>query len=224
MKVALFGASGMVGQGVLLECLERQSVSSVLVVGRSPCGIEHPKVEEILHGNFADYGPIEDRFGGLDACFFCLGVSAAGMSEEDYRHVTFDLTVSAAETLSRLNPEMVFCYVSGAGTDSSEKGRSMWARVKGMTENRLLKMPFKSAYMFRPGYIQPMKGVRSKTRLYQATYTVLAPLYPVWKTLFPGFVTTTEKVGLAMIRVAECGFSKSLLDNRDINDLASDSD
>jgi len=224
MRVVIFGASGMVGQGVLLECLDRQTVSSVLVVGRSPCGIEHPKVEEILHRDFTDYGPIKDRLGGLDACFFCLGVSAAGMSEEDYRHVTYDFAISAAEALSRLNPEMVFCYVSGAGTDNSEKGRSMWARVKGMTENRLLKISFKSAHMFRPGYIQPMKGVRSKTRLYQATYTVLAPLYPIWKTLFPGFVTTTEKVGLAMIRVAEGGFPKPLLENRDINVLASESD
>jgi len=220
MKVVIFGASGMVGQGVLLECLDRHTVTSVLVVGRSPCGIEHSKVEEIIHGDFADYGPIEDRLGGLDACFFCLGVSAAGMSEEDYRHVTYDFAVRAAEALSRLNPEMVFCYVSGVGTDSSEKGRSMWARVKGMTENRLLELPFKVAYMFRPGYIQPMKGVRSKTRLYQAMYTVLAPLYPIWKTLFPNSVTTTEKVGLAMIRVAENGFSKPVLDARDINRLA----
>jgi len=220
MKVVIFGASGMVGQGVLLECLDHQTISSVLVVGRSPCGTEHAKFEEIIHSDFADYGPIEDRLGGLDACFFCLGVSAAGMSEEDYRHVTYNFAVSAAEILSRLNPEMVFCYVSGVGTDSSEKGRSMWARVKGMTENRLLELPFKAAYMFRPGYIQPMKGVRSKTRLYQAMYTVLAPLYPIWKTLFPNSVTTTEKVGLAMIRVAENGFSKPVLDARDINRLA----
>ena len=212
----------MVGQGVLLECLDHQTISSVLVVGRSPCGFEHPKVEEVIHVDFTDYGPIEDRLGGLDACFFCLGVSAAGKSEEDYRHVTYDFAIGAAETLSRLNPETVFCYVSGAGTDSSEKGRTMWARVKGMTENRLLKMPFSSAYMFRPGYIQPKKGVRSKTRLYQAMYTVLSPLYPIWKTLFPSFVTTTEKVGLAMIRVAENGFSKPVLETRNINVLASD--
>jgi len=224
MKVVIFGASGMVGQGVLLECLDHQAISSVLVVGRSPSAIEHAKVEEIIHSDFSDYGSIEDRLVGLDACFFCLGVSAAGMSEEDYRHITYDLAVSAAETLSRLNPEIVLCYVSGAGTDSSEKGRTMWARVKGTTENRLLNMPFNSAYMFRPGYIQPRKGVRSKTQLYQAMYTVLAPLYPIWKTFFPGFVTTTEKVGLAMIRVAEQGFPKHVLETRDINLLASDFD
>ena len=219
MRVAIFGASGMVGQGVLLECVDREEVTSVVVVGRSPCGAEHSKVEEILHGDFADYRLIEDRLGGLDACFFCLGVSAAGMSEEDYRQVTYEFAVRAGETLGRLNAEMVFCYVSGAGTDSSERGRSMWARVKGMTENRLLEMPFKAAYMFRPGYIQPMKGVRSKTRLYQALYTVVALLYPVWKRLFPNGVTTTEKVGLAMIRVAAEGYPKQVLETRDINEL-----
>ena len=213
----------MVGQGVLLECIGHKSISSILVVGRSSCGVNHAKVDEIIHSDFADYVAIEDRLVGLDACFFCLGVSAAGMSEEDYRHVTYDFAVGAAEILARLNSEIVFCYVSGAGTDSSEKGRTMWARVKGMTENHLLKMPFDSAYMFRPGYIQPKKGVRSKTRLYQAMYTVLSPLYPIWKTLFPSFVTTTEKVGLAMIQVAENGFSKPVLETRDINALASDS-
>lgn len=182
-----------------------------------------PELEEVLHRDFTDYAPVEDRFVGLDACFFCLGVSAAGMSEEDYRRVTYDFAVRAAEALVHRNPEMTFCYVSGAGTDSSESGRSMWARVKGMTENRLLKMPFRAAYMFRPGYIQPMKGVRSKTRIYQAMYTILAPLYPVWKTLFPKLVTTTEKVGLAMIRVAEEGFPNQVLETPDINALASDS-
>jgi uncharacterized protein YbjT (DUF2867 family) len=224
MNVVIFGASGMVGQGVLMECLDHPNVSSVLIVGRNPCGVEHAKVEEILHDDFADYASIEERLGGLNACFYCLGVSAAGMSEEDYRHVTYDFAVAAAETLSRLNPEMVFCYVSGAGTDSSESGRSMWARVKGETENRLLDVPFKAAYMFRPGYIQPKRGVRSKTRLYGAIYTVLAPLYPLWKALFPSFVTTTEKVGLAMIRVTENGFPRSVLETRDINGLAPDRD
>ena len=207
----------MVGQGVLLECLDSGDVSSVVVVGRSPCGVEDHKVVEVLHGDFTDYGSIEDRLIELDTCFFCLGVSAAGMSEEDYRHVTYDFAVRAGETLARLNPGLVFCYVSGAGTDSSEKGRSMWARVKGTTENRLLEMPFKAAYMFRPGYIQPMKGVRSKTRLYQTLYTVMAPFYPLWKTLFPNLVTTTEKVGLAMIRVAQKGFPEQVLETRDIN-------
>mgnify|MGYP001814570493 CR=1 FL=1 len=223
MKVVIFGASGMIGQGVLRECLDSETVVSILAVGRSPCGVEHEKLEEILHDDFTEYGPIENRLEGFDACFFCLGVSSAGMSEEAYRHITLDFTVRAAETLSRINPEMVFSYISGAGTDSSEKGRSMWARVKGMTENRLLEIPFKAVYLFRPGYIQPMKGVRSKTRLYQATYTVLAPLYPVWKALFPSIVTNTEKVGLAMIRVADEGYPKQVLETRDINAVASDS-
>ena len=224
MRVVIFGASGMVGQGVLRECLEHHGVSSVLAVGRSSCGLEHDQLEEILHGDFTRYDPIEERLRGLDACFFCLGVSAAGMCEEDYRHITFDFTVGAAETLSRLNPKMVFCYVSGAGTDGTGKGRSMWARIKGMTENRLLEIPFKAVYLFRPGYIQPMKGVRSKTRLYRAMYAVLAPFYPLWRTLFPNLVTTTEKVGLAMIRVAEEGCPKRVLENRDINALAEASD
>jgi hypothetical protein len=213
----------MVGQGVLRECLDSAEVASILVIGRSRCGLEHEKLEEILHEDFTEYGRIENRLVELDACFFCLGVSAAGMTEESYRRVTFDFTVSAAEILSRLNPEMVFCYVSGAGTDSTAKGRSMWARVKGMTENRLLEVPFEAVYLFRPGYIQPVKGVRSKTRLYRLIYLVLAPFYPVWKTLFPGFVTTTEKVGLAMIRVANEGFARRVLDTRDINALASES-
>lgn len=223
MHIVIFGASGMIGQGVLQECLESESVSSVLGVGRSTSGVEHEKLEEILHGDFTNYGPIEDRLEGLDACFYCLGVSSAGMSEEDYRRITLDFTLRAAETLSRINPEMVFCYVSGAGTDSSEQGRSMWARVKGMTENRLLEIPFKAVYLFRPGYIQPMKGIRSKTRLYQTVYTILGPLYPIWKTLFPNIVTNTERVGLAMIRVADEGFAKPILETRDINRLASES-
>jgi len=223
MKVVIFGASGMIGQGVLRECLESETVTSILAVGRSPCGIEHEKLEEVLHGDFTDYGPIEDRLRGFDACFFCLGVSSAGMSEEEYRHITFDFTIRAAETLSRIDPQMVFCYISGAGTDSSEKSRSMWARVKGMTENRLLEIPFRAVYLLRPGYIQPMKGIRSKTRLYQAMYTLLGPLYPVWKTLFPNIVTNTELVGRAMIRVADEGSPQAILETRDINAVASQS-
>jgi uncharacterized protein YbjT (DUF2867 family) len=221
MRVIVFGASGMIGSGVVLECLENESVESVVVIGRSPCGIDHPKVEEIIHGDFTDYTLVENRLGGFDACFFCLGVSAAGMSEENYRSITYDFTIRAAEALASRNPEMVFCYVSGAGTDSTEKGRTMWARVKGMTENGLLELPFEAVYLLRPGYIQPMKGVRSKTRLYQTMYTVMAPLYPVWKALFPNLVTTTEKVGLAMIRVAGEGFSTPVLETRDINEVAS---
>ena len=221
MNVIIFGATGMVGQGVLLECLDHLEVSGILAVGRSSCGIDHPKLQELLHQDFFDYSPIESDLTGYDACFFCLGVSAAGMSEEQYNRLTYELTLSAAGTLVRLNPSMTFCYVSGAGTDSSESGRMMWARVKGKTENHLLQLPFKAAYMFRPGYIQPMKGIRSKTKLYQTFYTFGRPLYPALKTLFPSFVTTTEKVGVAMIKVALHGYPQPLLENRDINALAS---
>jgi uncharacterized protein YbjT (DUF2867 family) len=220
MNVIVFGATGMVGQGVLLECLDDASISSVLAVGRRPCGLTHPKLHDIVHHDFLDYSTIEDGLRGYDACFFCLGVSAAGMSEQDYHRLTFEVTLRAAETLVRLNPTMTFCYVSGTGTDSSERGRSMWARVKGKTENHLMRLPFKATYMFRPGYIQPLRGVRSGTRLYRAVYAVLGPLYPVLKTLAPNSVTTTVQVGRAMIRVARHGFSRQLLESRDINALA----
>jgi uncharacterized protein YbjT (DUF2867 family) len=219
MKVIIFGATGMVGQGVLQQCLLDAGVESVLIVGRSPCGIPHPKLSEIIHADLYDLSPLENDLGGTDACFFCLGVSSAGMAEEQYHRVTYDLTLAVAQRLAKLNPGMTFCYVSGAGTDSTESGRSKWARVKGKTENALLKLPFKAAFMFRPGYIQPMKGVRSKTKLYRVFYAILGPLYPLWKFLLPGFVTSAENVGRAMIRVAQEGYGRPLLENRDINGL-----
>lgn len=224
MKVIIFGASGMVGGGALLECISDPDVSSVLVVGRTPSGIDDPKITEIIHQDFFDFTGLEDRLSGLDACFFCLGVSATGMTEEKYRHLTYDLTIAAAETLARLNPDMTFCYVTGQGTDSTEKGRIMWARIKGATENRLLEMPFEAAFMFRPGYIQPMKGIRSKTRLYQSLYTALSWLYPVLEKVMPNGVTTTEKLGRAMIAVGLRGYSKPVLATRDINGLAGNGD
>jgi len=219
MKAIIFGATGMVGSGVLRECLDHPDVESVLVVGRSSCEIENAKLQEIVHQDFFDYSGIEDRLTGYDACFFCLGVSSFRMSEEQYHRLTYELTLQAAETLARLNPDMTFCYVSGTGTDSTESGRSMWARVKGKTENQLLRLPFKAVYLFRPGYIQPLKGIRSKTRVYQALYTALGPLYPVWKKLFPKYVTNTEKLGLAMIHVASHGYPHPVLENRDINSV-----
>ena len=163
MKVILFGATGMVGQGCLRECLLDPGVESVLAVGRSTTGQRHAKLREILHDNFVDYSAIESELEGFDACFFCLGVSSLGMSEERYRHLTYDLTMAAAKTLSRRNPNMVFIYVTGAGTDSTERGSLMWARIKGKTENDLLKLPFRAAYMFRPAGIQPLHGIRSRT-------------------------------------------------------------
>ena len=221
MKVILFGATGMVGQGVLRECLLAGDVDNVLAVGRTSTGQQHAKLQEIVQADLFDLSPSESRLSGFDACFFCLGVSAAGMSEQDYRLLTYDLTISVAKTLVRLNPTMTFIYVSGAGTDSTERGRMMWARVKGKTENDLLKMPFRAAYMFRPGYIQPLHGIRTKTKLYGALYTVVAPLYPILKRLLPNYVTTTECVGRAMLNVARRGATKRLLENRDINELCS---
>jgi uncharacterized protein YbjT (DUF2867 family) len=217
MKAVIFGATGMVGSGVLRECLEHPDVESVLVVGRSSCDVENAKMHEVIHQDFFDYSGIEESLRGFDACFFCLGVSSFRMSEERYHRLTYELTLKAAETLARLNPDMTFCYVSGTGTDSSESGRIMWARVKGKTENQLLRLPFKAVYLFRPGYIQPLKGIRSKTSMYQAMYNVLGPLYPVWNKLFPNYVTTTEKLGLAMIHVAMDGYPRTVLENRDIN-------
>ncbi|HEV8582496.1 MAG TPA: epimerase [Thermoanaerobaculia bacterium] len=219
MKVLLFGASGMVGRGVLLECLEDGWVDAVLAVGRASCNVTHPKLRELIRSDFHDYRDARPELAGHEACFFCLGVSSAGMDEASYSRVTLDFTVAAAEVLAELNPGMTFCYVSGEGTDSTERGRAMWARVKGKTENRLLGMRL-NAYMFRPGYIQPRKGVRSKTLLYQAFYTVLGPLYPLLKRVMPRHVTATENVGRAMIEVAAKGYSKRILENPDINALA----
>lgn len=220
MKVVIFGASGMVGAGVLHECLDDERVGSVLVIGRSPCGVTHERLREILREDFFDYSDIQAELAGHDACFFCLGVSAAGRTEDDYHRLTFDLTVAAAEALRAASPDVTFCYVSGQGTDSSEKGRFMWARIKGKTENHLLAMPFKQSFMFRPGFIQPLKGVRSKTKLYQALYTVSGPAFPLLRRLVPNAVTTTENVGRAMIEVVLHGSSKRVLETRDINRLA----
>ncbi|AKF86156.1 NAD(P)H-binding [Myxococcus fulvus] len=220
MKVVLFGATGMVGQGVLRECLLAPDVEQVLVVVRAPTGRRHEKLREVIHQDFMDYGALEASLQGHDACFFCLGVSSAGMGEQAYSRVTYDVTLAAARVLSRLNPTMTFIYVSGAGTDGTEQGRAMWARVKGRTENALLRLPFRAAYMFRPGFIQPLHGIVSRTRLYRSLYAVLGPLYPVFKRLAPRFVTTTEAVGLAMLEVARSGAPKQVLENDDINALA----
>jgi uncharacterized protein YbjT (DUF2867 family) len=221
MKVILFGATGMVGQGVLRECLADPGVERVLTVGRSATGQQHPKLQELVHPALTDYAAVEAQLTGYDACFFCLGVSSAGMSEADYRRVTYDIAVAAGRTLAARNPGMTLIFVSGTGTDSTGKGRSMWARVKGETENALLAMPFKAAYMFRPAFIQPMHGITSRTTLYRVLYKGLAPLFPVWKALFPKYVTTTEQVGRAMLQVARQGAPKRVLENADINLISS---
>ncbi|MFB4271811.1 epimerase [Nonomuraea sp. GTA35] len=216
MRVILFGATGMIGRGVLRECLLDDRVTAVLAVGRASTGVTHGKLREILHDDLLEPAPVEGELGGYDACFFCLGVSSAGMRERDYRRITYDFTLSVGETLARLSPGSTFVYVSGAGADA--RGRAMWARVKGETENALLALPLE-AYMFRPGYVQPMHGVRSRTRLYQAAYVITRPLFPVLRRLVGGGVTTTEQVGRAMIAVAERGAAKRILGPADINAL-----
>lgn len=217
MKVIVFGATGMVGQGVLRECLLAPDVSAVLTVGRTPTGRRHAKLRELVHQDFADLTPIADELAGYDACFFCLGVSSVGMAEADYRRITYDFTLAAARPLAARNPDLTFGYVSGAGTGS---GRSMWSRVKGETEDALLALPFR-AYMFRPGFIRPLHGVTSRTRLYRALYRVGAPLGWLAERLAPNGVTTTEKVGRAMLNAVRSGAPTRVLEPRDINALAS---
>lgn len=219
MKVILFGATGMVGQGVLRECLLDPDVQVVETIARTPTGVHHPKLREIVHRDFWNYAPIEADLSGFDACFFCLGVSSAGMSAADYERLTYGITMAAAEILARLNPGMVFVYVSGMGTDSSETGRTMWARVKGKTENALLRLPFKGAYMFRPGLIQPLHGATSKTRAYRILYRLAQPVLPILRGLFPSSILTTEQIGRAMLHVARHGAPKRILESKDIRAL-----
>jgi len=216
MKVILFGATGMVGQGVLRECPRDPRVETTLSVGRRSTGQRHDKLDEILQPDAADLLPVQDRLSGYDACFFCLGVSSVGMKPDDYRRLTYHLTLSVARLLAAQNPAMTFIYVSGTGTDSSERGRARWARVKGETENALLRLPFRAAYMFRPGYIQPLDGITPKTRWTRVLYKAAAPFYPALKALFPKYVTTTRQLGCAMIQVAAQGFPKRVLESSDI--------
>ncbi|MEH2472769.1 uncharacterized protein YbjT (DUF2867 family) [Nitrobacteraceae bacterium AZCC 2161] len=217
MKVILFGATGMVGQGVLRECLLDASVESVLAVGRSRTGQSNAKLREIKHSDFLDLSAIEPQLAGYDACLFCLGVTSLGQSEENYRRLTYDITMAVATTLVKLNPGMTFIYVTGQSTDSTEQGRVMWARIKGKTENDLFKLPFKAAYMFRPGGIQPLHGIRSKTAWVQAIYAATGPLWTLLNRIAPKYVTTTEKLGRAMIKVARDGYPKPILESLDIN-------
>ena len=218
MNVVLFGATGMIGQGVLRECLLASDVNRVLTIGRSATGVQNAKLQELVHADLWNYAAVEEQLPGFDACFFCLGVTSAGMSEADYTRVTYGITVAAAETLCRLNPDMTFVFVSGAGADSTEQGRLMWARVKGKTENAILKMPFKGSYAFRPGVVQPMHGERSRTTAYRVLYSVTKPLLPLLKRILP--VVTTEQFGRAMLIVARHGAPRRVLENSDINQLA----
>ena len=210
----------MVGQGVLRECLLDPDVTQVVTIGRQATGASHAKLREIVQKEMYDYTNIESQLAGFDACFFCLGITSVGMKEPDYKRITYDLTLAAATTLARLNPNMTFIYVSGASTDSTEKGNIMWARVKGMTENAILRLPFKAAYAFRPGFIQPLRGIRSKTALYQFFLTLTKPLFPLLRSLFPNQILTTESIGRAMLAVAKRGAPKPVLEVRDIVELA----
>jgi uncharacterized protein YbjT (DUF2867 family) len=217
MKVILFGATGMVGQGVLRECLLDPAVTRVLAVTRGPTGQRHEKLRELVLADVSDLAPVAGELGGYDACFYCLGVSSVGMSEADYTRVTYDLTLNVARVLIERNPGMTFLFISGGSTDSSEQGRVMWARVKGKTENALRAMPWKASFMLRPGYIQPLHGIVSKTRFLRVLYAVFGPLYPLLKWLFPRYVTTTETLGRAMILIARQGAPHAVLENHDIN-------
>ena len=206
----------MVGEGVLHECLQHSSIDSVLVVNRRPCGIAHPKLKEILHDNFFDITPIADQLTGYDACYFCLGITSVGKKEPEYYRFTYTMTMHFAEVLSRNNDGLTFCYVSGAGTDSTEKGRQMWARVKGKTENDLMKLPFQSVYLFRPGYLHPTKGLKHT----HSFYKYITWMYPVMKTFFPSAGSTLKELGLAMIHVTANGYGKQIIEVKDIRALA----
>ncbi len=212
IQAIITGATGMVGEGVLHECLQHTMVEKVLVINRQPCGVIHPKLKEIIHKDFFDLTAIEPELAGYNACFFCLGVSSVGMKELEYYKLTFTLTLNFAQTLCRLNPQMVFEYISGAGTDSTEKGRSMWARVKGKTENSLMKLPFRQVYIFRPGYMHPTKGLKNTNKYYK----YISWMYPFMRRIFPQFVSTLKELGLAMINAVVYGYEKQVLEIKDI--------
>lgn len=215
----IFGATGMVGQGALRACLAAQDVEAVMAVGRTATDTTHPKLHNLLVPDLFDVTTYESQLTGFDACLFCLGVTSAGMTEEAYTRLTLTLTTAVAERLAQLNPTMAFIYVSGSGTDSTERGRSMWARVKGRTENLLLQMPFRAAYMLRPGFIVPLDGIKSKTRSYRIFYSVLSPILPLLHSAFPKWILTTRELGEAMLILARSGAPKQVLEAADIRDL-----
>ncbi len=217
IKAIVTGTTGMVGEGVLLTALNHPDVESVLSISRKPCGITHPKLKEIIHKDFLDITPLQNEIKGYDACFFCLGISSLGMKEEDYKKVTYDLTIHFAEVLARCNPQMTFCYISGEGTDSTEKGKLMWARVKGKTENDLTKLPYKAAYNFRPGFIKPVDGQKYAFKIAVAA----GKIYPLLKLILRNHICTCEDIGRAMINASINGYEKTILENADIELLAS---
>jgi len=216
LRTIITGATGMVGEGVLFECLQHPEVEKVLIINRKPSGYTHPKLEEILHENFYDFSSIESKLSGYNTCFFCLGVSSIGMDEQKFKRLTYDLTMHVAQTLAKYNSDMTFCYISGSGTDSTEKGRTMWARVKGKTENDLIKLPFKKVYAFRPGYLHPTKGLKNTLKY----YAYVGWMYPFFRTVFPSFVTTLKELGLAMITAALKQPEQKVIEVKDIVRLA----
>ncbi|HEY0744156.1 MAG TPA: NAD-dependent epimerase/dehydratase family protein [Chryseosolibacter sp.] len=216
IRAIITGVTGMVGEGVLHEALANPRVERVLVIARRPCGVTHSKLKEIVHSNFHDLSSIESQLSSYNACFFCLGVSSVGMKEPEYKKMTYDLTMHVATTLARLNPDMTFCYISGAGTDSSEQGKLMWARVKGKTENDLMKLPFKKAYMFRPGMIKAMKGGKYTLKL----YSYFGWIVELMRVVAPGTVVTLNEIGKSMINATISGYSKPVLEIKDIKALA----
>jgi len=219
-KVIITGATGMVGKGVMLECLDHKDISEVLLIGRNTVGMEHSKLKELIKKDFSDFSNVKDQLSGYDACFFCLGISAAGLKEEEYKRITYDFTLALAKTLLESNSNMIFNYVSGQGTDSSEKGRMMWARVKGKTENDLLNLTFKDAYMFRPGAIIPLRGIKSRTKSYQFIYDYFMWLVKLIKALAPNSVVNTTQIGLAMINSVFKRYDKKVLTPKDIITLS----
>jgi uncharacterized protein YbjT (DUF2867 family) len=216
INAIITGATGMVGEGVLEECLRHRDVEKVLVLNRRPCGVTHPRLTEILHSDFLDLSPVADKLKGYNACFFCLGVSSVGMKEDKYYLLTYTLTMHVAEILSKQNPDMTFCYVSGAGTDSSEKGRLSWARVKGKTENDLMKLPFKKVYAFRPGFMLPSEEAKNS----HGYYAVFRVLYPLLHKLMPKYVSTLREVAAGMIHTVINGYEKPVLEVTDIIELS----
>ena len=219
MNVLIFGATGMVGQGVLRECLQANDVQLVKTVGRTPTGQQHPKLRELVHAEMWHYESVEQELADFDACFFCIGVTSSGVGEKTYTHLTYDLTLAVAETLARLNPTMVFVYVSGAGADSSGTSRIMWERVRGNTENALLKLPMRGVYILRPGMIQPLDGIKSKTAAYRIFYALTKPLLPLLRAALPRQVLTTRQVGQAMLAVVRGGARKRVLESADISEI-----
>jgi len=216
INAVIVGTTGLIGKGVLIECLEHDAVKSVLAVGRRSCGVTHPKLTEILYDDFSDLSPIAEKIAGFNACYYCLGVSSVGMSEEEYSRITVNFTIAAADAMKRASNDVTFCFISGMGTDATMQSKTMWARVKGKAEHELKSFPFRQLFLLRPGFVQPVKGVKMN----HLAYKLLLPLIPVLKLLFPKYVTTTEKIGRAMIQLTLYGGAKQTLENSDINECA----